>query len=91
MKTETIYTVILVLLALAGGLLFAPGRELALADIVLVKIVSGATFFALAIGMLAALRGVKYNVLTEVFDQDNTAGAIFTGLFLVTLALVISK
>ena len=88
MKSETIYTIIIALLAAVGGYFIAPGRELALADIVLVKIVSVATFMAAAIGLLFALRGVKYNVLAEVFDENNTAGAIFTGLLLIALALV---
>lgn len=91
MKSETIYTIIIVLLAAVGGFFLAPGRELALTDIVLVKFVSVATFLALAVGMLAALRGVKYNVLAEVFDENNTAGAIFAGLLLVSLALVVGK
>ncbi|MGE0156687.1 MAG: hypothetical protein AB7T17_06630 [Geobacter sp.] len=89
MKTETLYTAVLIILALAGGYFFAPGRELALADIVLVKIVSVAVFMAAAVGLLYALRGVKYNVLAEVFDQNNTAGALFVGLLLVALALVL--
>jgi hypothetical protein len=50
--------------------------------------VSVATFLALAVGMLASLRGIKYNVLAEVFDQNNTAGALFVGLLLVALAMV---
>lgn len=88
MKSETIYTIIIALLAAVGGYFIAPGRELALADIVLVKVVSVATFMAAAIGLLVALRGITYNVLAEVFDDNNMAGAIFTGLLLVALALV---
>lgn len=91
MKSETIYTIIIVVLAAAGGYFFAPGRELSLTDIVLVKLVSVAAFLTLAIGLLAALRGVKYKVLAKVFDEGNIAGAIFTGLLLVALALVIGK
>lgn len=90
MKSETIYTIIIVALAAAGGYFFAPGRELALTDIVLVKVVSVATFLALSVGLLAALRGVEYNVLAEVFDQDNTAGALFVGLLLLALAVVVA-
>ena len=88
MKSETIFSAIIVLLAAAGGYFLAPGRELALADIVLVKVVSVAAFLVLAMGLLASLRGVKYNVLAEVFDQNNTAGALFVGLLLVALAMV---
>lgn len=91
MKTETIYTIIIIALAAIGGYFLAPGRELALTDIVLVKVVSVATFLALSVGLLAALRGVKYNVLAEVFDENNVAGAIFTGFLLVAIALVIGK
>lgn len=88
MKTETLYSVLIVMLAAVGGYFFAPGRELALVDIVLVKVVSVAVFMTATVGLLFALRGVKYNVLAEVFDENNTAGAIFTGLLLIALALV---
>lgn len=88
MKSETIYTIIIAAMAAVGGYFIAPGRELALADIVLVKIIGVACYMAAAIGLLFALRGVKYNVLAEVFDENNTAGAIFTGLLLIALALV---
>lgn len=91
MKTETIYTIIVAVLACAGGYFLAPGRELALTDIVLVKVVSVSVFLALSVGLLYALRGIKYNVLAEVFDEDNIAGAIFTGLMMIALALVIGK
>jgi hypothetical protein len=91
MKSETIYTIIIIALAAVGGYFLAPGRELALTDIVLVKVVSVATFLALTLGMLAALRGLKYNVLNGVYDQNNVAGAIFTGLLIVALALVAGK
>lgn len=91
MKSETIYTIIIVALAAVGGYFFAPGRELALTDIILVKSVSVAVFLSITVGMLAALRGIKYNVLAEVFDENNVAGAIFTGFLLVAIALVIGK
>jgi len=89
MKTESLYSFFVVLLAAVGGYFFAPGRELALMDIVLVKVLSVAVFMSATVGLLYALRGVKYNVLAEVFDQNNTAGAVFTGLLLVALALVL--
>lgn len=91
MKSETFYTIIITLLAVAGGYLFAPGRELSLTDLVLVKAVSVSVFLALSVGLLYALRGIKCNVLAEVFDENNVAGAIFTGLMMIALALVIGK
>lgn len=90
MKTETIYTVLVIAMAAVGGYFLAPGRELALTDIVLVKVVSVATFLALTVGLVASLRGVKYNVLAEVFDENNVAGALFVGLLLVALAVVVA-
>lgn len=91
MKSETIFTIIIALLAAVGGYFFAPGRELALTDIVLVKVVSVSVFLALSVGLIYALRGIKYNILAEVFDENNVAGAIFTGLMMIALALVIGK
>jgi len=91
MKPEMIFAIIVAVLAAVGGLLFAPGRELALVDIVLVKMVSVAVFLAFTSGLLFTLRGTKYDPLTEIFDQDKNAAAIFTGLLLVALALVLGK
>lgn len=91
MRTETIYTIIIVLLAAIGGYFLAPGRELALTDIVLVKVVSLSVFLASAFGTIFALKGTRYDVLREIFDENKNAGAIFTGLFLVALALVVGK
>lgn len=91
MKAETILTAIIVLAAAAGGYFLAPGRELALADIILVKAVSLAVFLTAGFAMLYALKGTTYDVLEEIFDENNTAGALFAGLLLVSIALVIGK
>lgn len=91
MKAETIYAVLLMVVCLVAGMMFAPGRELALADVVLVGAVKTTTFLALGLGFIYVLKGIKYDVLSEVFDEGNTAGAIFTGLVLVAMALVIGK
>jgi len=53
--------------------------------------VSVAVFLAFTSGLLFTLRGTKYDPLTEIFDQDKNAAAIFTGLLLVALALVLGK
>lgn len=91
MKTEAIYTIIIALLAAVGGFFLAPGRELALTDIVLVKVVSAAVFLSFTISLLYVLRGTKYDVLGEVFNEDKGAAAIFSGLLLVALALVLAR
>lgn len=90
MKAETILTAIVVLTAAAGGYFLAPGRELALADIVLVKVVTLSVFLITALGMLYTLKGTRYDVLREIFDENNNAGAIFSGLLLVAIALVLA-
>lgn len=88
MKTETIYAIIICAIAGIGAYFFAPGRELALADIILVKVVSVAVFLSVAFGLIYAMRGIQRNIMAEVFDEHNTAAAFFTGLVLVALAMV---
>ena len=90
MKAETILTAIVVLAAAVGGYFLAPGRELALADIVLVKVVTLSVFLIAALGMLYTLKGTRYDVLREIFDENKNAGAIFSGLLLVAIALVLA-
>lgn len=89
MKSEAIYTIIVGIIAALLGYFLAPGRELSLGDIVIVKMVAVAIFMAVSVGLLYALRGIKYNVLAEVFDENNVAAGIFTGLILVAMALVV--
>ena len=91
MKTETIYTIVIAVLCAVAGFSFAPGRELALMDIVLVKLVSVSVFFSFTVSLLFVLRGTRYDVLQTVFDDNNLAGGVFTGLLLVALALVLGK
>lgn len=89
MRTEAIYTLIIAFIAAVGGYLLAPGRELALADIVLVNTVVLAVKMVFAVGLLYVLRGTKFDVLHEIFVENNSAAAIFTGLLLV--AMVVGK
>lgn len=91
MKPETIFAVAVAVLTAVGGFLLAPGRELALLDIVLVKTVSVAVFLVFTSGLLFVLRGTQYDPLKEIFDEDRGAAAVFTGLLLVALALVLGK
>ena len=91
MKSETILTVVVALLCGVAGFFLAPGRELALLDIVLVKAVSVSVFLAFTVSVLFALRGTQYDVLKEIFDEDKGGAAIFTGLLLVALALVVAR
>ena len=91
MRAETIYTIMLVVLSAVGGYVLAPGRELALVDMVLVKAVSVAVFLVFTFSLLYVLKGTRYDALKEIFDDDRGAAAIFTGLLLVALALVVGK
>lgn len=91
MKTETIYTVLITLVTTLAALFLAGGRELALLDIVLVKAVSVAVFLVFTFSLLFVLRGTRYDSLKEIYEDDKGAAAIFTGLLLVALALVVGK
>lgn len=91
MRAETVYVVVIALLSTVCGFLFAQGRELALMDIVLVKLVSTSVFLVFTFSLLFSLRGTKYDVLKEIFDEDKGGAAIFTGLLLVAMALVVAK
>lgn len=91
MKSETIFTVVVAVLCGVAGFFLAPGRELALLDIVLVKAVSVSVFLCFTVALLFSLRGSQYDPLREIFDEDKGGAAIFTGLLLVALALVVAK
>lgn len=54
------------------------------------KGVSLSVFLIAALGMLYTLKGTRYDVLREIFDENKNAGAIFSGLLLVAIALVLA-
>ena len=85
MKAEIIYVVLIAIIAAIGGYVFAPGRELALTDMVLVNVVGISIKLIFAGSTLFALRGTKYDVLAEIFDRKNVAAAVFTGLLILSL------
>lgn len=56
-------------------------------QIVAVKGINVAILLGTSLGFMNALRGTKYDVVSEIFDQNNIAAAIFTVGFVMAIAM----
>lgn len=59
-------------------------------QIVAVKGINAGLLLGLSAGFLKVLRGTKYDVIAEIFDQHNVAAAIFTVGYVIALALALT-
>ena len=59
-------------------------------QIVAVKGINAALLLGLSAGFLKLLRGTKYDVVDEIFDQHNVAAAIFAIGYVLAIALAIT-
>lgn len=88
MKSEALLA--LAVSALAGAALyFIPGSSAA-AEILTLKVMYLATMLAGVFATLYALKGTKFDVLEEVFDENNTSAGIVVGSVFISIALVIA-
>lgn len=55
-----------------------------------VKVINAALLLLLAAGFIKLLRGTKYDVVKEIFEQKNIAAAIFTVGFVHAFAIAIT-
>lgn len=89
MKLETVYGILLLVLAGLFGYFFADGRNLFLMDQALLKVQSAAVFFAFFLSFCLVLMGLKKNVIKEVFDEENQAAANLLAGIAIAIALVV--
>ena len=80
--------VIITLLAL---FVLVPGGNLAAAEIVTLRLLQLAVLLAAFFATVFCLRGTKYDVLAEVFDQGNIAAALVVAALLLALAGVVGR
>jgi hypothetical protein len=87
---EKIFALILVVLAVLSVVLL-PGAPIAALEIMTLKLLYVAFLLAVAYALLHFLRGTKYDVHAEIFDQSNLAASLFVASLIISLALVIGK
>jgi len=59
-------------------------------QIIAVKGINVAILLGTSLGFMKALKGTKYDVVSEIFDQGNVAASIFTVGFVVAIALALT-
>lgn len=87
MKTELIFTTLICLLATAGTLFFAPYDGVT--EIVTLRLIYLGFLFAASFGVVLSLRGTRFDVLNEIFVENNVAAAVLVGAIFIAVALVI--
>ncbi len=59
-------------------------------EITAVKAINAALFMTISLSFVKFTRGTDYDVLAEIFDQHNIAGAIFVVGFMLALAICLT-
>ena len=86
-----IFAVLFLIATVCAAYYFAPGSGLAVAEIVVLKMIYVSVLLVVSLGLLFFLRGTKYDVYAEIFDQHNIAAAILIAALLLAIANVIGK
>lgn len=87
MKTEIIFTLLVCILASAFAFFFAPYDGVT--EIVTLRLIYVAFLFAASFGVILSLRGTKFDVLNEIFVENNIAASVLVGAIFIATALVI--
>lgn len=87
---EKVLTVIFLLVTVAA-IVFFGFAEMALPEIITMKLVYITTLLVSGLGLLHFMHGTKFDVSHEIFEEQNIAAAIFVSGFLISLAMVIAK
>ncbi len=88
---EKVFAGLFLIGTVAAIYFFAPGSSMAVAEIIVLKMIYVSTLLFVAIGMLFFFRGTKYDIYEEIFDEHNVAAAIVTGALLIAIASVVGK
>lgn len=59
-------------------------------QITAVKVINAALLLGISAGFIKLLRGTKYDVIKEIFEQNNIAAAIFTVGFVNAISIAIT-
>lgn len=87
MKTELIFTTLICLLATTCALFFAPYDGVT--EIVTLRLIYLGFLFAASFGVVLSLRGTRFDVLREIFVENNVAASVLVGAIFIAVALVI--
>lgn len=88
---EKVFAALFLLATICAAYYFAPGSGLAVAEIVVLKMIYVSVLLVVSIGLLFFLRGTKYDIYAEIFDQHNIAAAVVIAALLLAIASVIGK
>ena len=88
---EKVFAGLFLLATVVATYYLAPGSGLAVAEIVVLKMIYVSVLLVVSIGLLFFLRGTKYDIYAEVFDQHNIAAAVVIAALLLAVANVIGK
>lgn len=88
---EKVFAILFMLATVFAAYYFAPGSGLAVAEIVVLKMIYVSVLLIVSFGLLFFLRGTKYDIYEEIFDEHNIAAAMLIAALLLSIALVIGK
>lgn len=88
---EKVFAILFMLVTVFAAYHFAPGSGLAVAEIVVLKMIYVSVLLIVSFGLLFFLRGTKYDIYEEIFDEHNIAAAMLIAALLLSIALVIGK
>ena len=87
MKAEIVFTLLICFLATMFAFFFAPYDGVT--EIVTLRLIYVAFLFAASFGVVLSLRGTEFDVLNEIFTENNMAAAVLVGSIFIAVALVI--
>jgi hypothetical protein len=88
---EKVFALLFLLATVAAAYYFAPESGATVAEIVVLKMIYVSVLLVVSLGLLFFLRGTKYDIYAEIFDQHNIAAAILIAALLLAVANVIGK
>ena len=88
---EKVFAILFMLATILAAYHFAPGSGMAVAEIVVLKMIYVSVLLIVSFGLLFFLRGTKYDIYEEIFDEHNIAAAMLIAALLLSIALVIGK
>lgn len=86
-KAELIFSVVVCVLATVSAFFFAPWGGVS--EIITLRLMYLGFLFASSFGVIFVLRGTRFDVLKEIFEENNMAAALLVGSIFIAVALVI--
>ncbi len=74
-----------------AALFFLPNSWVGAAEIVTLHLMQIALLLAFAFGTLFFLKGTRYDIHKEIFEENSISAAVYAGAIILALAMVIGK